>query len=412
MTIFRLFLFRRRIDGLVLLLGSGSLPLRIGLGGVSIFLFSLIGVYIAAIRHNTARLFARYFFALSVAYGAWAMMLALVRDPSVFPNRELGYAVLFTMFAFAGPGMVLVRDPLRCFVLGSRLGVLAAAFAALVAYHIEPGRVGLGGNAVPIAMMVFVVTLAASISIDRAPRLLPNGPFYLLAGSIVIFLSQTRAILGLMPLILLIEIALYLQRYPIRLRMVGYVGIIAIGLSALAIGPVHEMAQKRFVAAYDYLAGTNDGWADRETVDIRVKIWRAALQAIADSPFVGYGSDRMQHTRDHLSPSDQVPSTVINLHNFVLDELLLHGIVGLALLLGAIGAGLHHIWVFARDWSVKRNVVYFAAGLTAYGAFHSPFIHEGTLAAIFLFIGALLADSSRRIMASRIAGANRTMRAV
>ncbi len=122
------FLLRRRVDSRVIGAASAAMPIRIGLGPLILFVFSCIGIYLACGRHATTRMFARKFYLFIILYAVWSLGLILVRGEPFQDNRQIGYTLLIAVFAFAGSGMVLVRDPLRAYVLGSRVGTLLCRY--------------------------------------------------------------------------------------------------------------------------------------------------------------------------------------------------------------------------------------------------------------------------------------------
>ncbi len=126
----RSFLVRRRIDHWALAVASAAMPIRLGLGPLILFLFSCVGIYLSFARHTAVRLLRRnsiYSFCF-MQLGPWGLFC--IGEP-FNGNRQISYTLLIAAFAFAGPGMLLVRNPLRAYVLGSRVGVLMAVLAVI-----------------------------------------------------------------------------------------------------------------------------------------------------------------------------------------------------------------------------------------------------------------------------------------
>ncbi len=98
-----------------------------------------------------------------VLYGVWSLGLILFRGEPFQDNRQIGYTLLITVFAFAGSGMVLVRDPLRAYVLGARVGTLLAVIAAVYLSATDGGRIGIGGNQAVFAFVAGVAAISAAI---------------------------------------------------------------------------------------------------------------------------------------------------------------------------------------------------------------------------------------------------------
>lgn len=97
------------------------------------------------------------------------MGLILFRGEPFHDNRQIGYTLLIAIFAFAGSGMVLVRDPLRAYVLGARVGTLLAVVIALYLAVTNGGRIGVGGNQAVFAFVAAVAAISAAVPCAMPP---------------------------------------------------------------------------------------------------------------------------------------------------------------------------------------------------------------------------------------------------
>lgn len=389
----RSFLLRRRIDGWLLLAGAVSLPLRISLSAVAMVLFSCIGVYLVAIRHRSVRLFSNRFQLFAVLYAIWSCGLILWRSDDPLGDRQLGYSLLFALFAFAGPGMVLIARPMRMFVLGSRIGVVLALAAALALSAHYGGRIGLGGNQAVFAFVVGVAILAATISVDQPPRWLPNGPLYLIVGTAIVLLSETRSVMAVIPIFAMIEIVIALRKYSSRAKIgIGVaVFVVLVGVAPQAEHFIHH----RISPMIKYYSGLSDH--QDTSGKIRRAMWNGALDVIAEHPITGVGSAaKMDAVNAKLSAENKLSDRFIHVHNSFLDELLNHGVIGLSLMLAALVSAIGFIWRHNAMAGAKRNLAYFVGLILAFGMLHNPFLHESMLGAIFLYIGVFHASISRR----------------
>ncbi len=227
------FLFRRRFDAWALGVAAASMPVRIGLGPLILFVFSCLGIYISSARHSVARLFCKKFYIFILLYAAWSLGLILYRHEPFHENRQIGYTLLVAIFAFGGPGMALIRDPLKAYVLGSRVGIILAAVVAVFLAMTAGGRIGVGGNQAVFAFLAGVTAVSASIPVRAAPRWLPNGPHWLVLGLAAILPSETRAVIVVIPFFAVVEIILFMRRFNIRQQGAVYAALIA-ALVALA----------------------------------------------------------------------------------------------------------------------------------------------------------------------------------
>jgi len=397
------FLVRRRIDPWILGAGSAMMPVRIGFGPIVLFLFACIGIYLACGRQRTARLFARNFYICAVLYGIWSLGLILFRGEPIMDNRQVGYTLLFTVLAFAGPGMVLVRDPLRAFVLGARVGIILAFLAALGMAVIYGGRIGVGGNAAVFAFVAALAAIGGTIPLANAPRYLPNGPYYLILGTAAVLTSETRAVLVVLPIFAMIEILVAIRKFSARARVISYAILSLAALAMVSFGPVDEIISKRFAGIVEYYdTGDESKWEDKISADIRFALWDGARQVISEHPIIGVGPyEKMDAVRAKAGKAAEMLGGFRHVHNTVLDELLNDGVIGLILLSLCGYFGLAHLFRHSSSPGMTRSLLYFIAVCTSYGMLHNPLLHEVTISGIFFYFGALNAAASRFIMAGR-----------
>lgn len=400
------FLLRRRIDSGVLAVASAAMPIRVGLGPLILFVFSCIGIYLACGRHATTRMFARKFYWFIILYAAWSLGLILLRGEPFSDNRQIGYTLLIVIFAFAGSGMVLVRDPLRAYVLGARAGTLLAVIVALYLSVTDGGRIGVGGNQAVFAFVAAVAAISAAIPLRAASRYLPNGPQWLVFGFAAVLTSETRAVIVVLPIFAAVEILIFLKRFSIRQQGAAYAVLFAAMAALVVVGPVGSIISKRFAGMVEYYdTGHAAAWEDKVSADIREVMWRSASHVIAAHPFTGVGSySKMDYVRAEAGDKAGMLEGFRHVHNTVLDELLNDGIVGLIFMAGAFISIFVYLWRTADSWAMRRALIYFALVCGSYGMLHNPLLHEVTISSTMFFLAALNAAASRRIMAARSAG--------
>ncbi len=382
------------------------MPIRVGLGPLILFVFSCIGIYLACGRHATTRMFARKFYLFIILYAVWSLGLILLRGEPFSDNRQIGYTLLIAIFAFAGSGMVLVRDPLRAYVLGARAGTLLAVIIALYLSVTDGGRIGIGGNQAVFAFVAAVAAISAAIPLRAASRYLPNGPQWLVFGFAAVLTSETRAVIVVLPIFAAVEILIFLKRFSIRQQGAAYAVLCAAMAALVVVGPVGSIISKRFAGMVEYYdTGHAAAWEDKVSADIREVMWRSASHVIAAHPFTGVGSySKMDYVRAEAGDKAGMLEGFRHVHNTVLDELLNDGIVGLIFMAGAFISMFVYLWRTADSWAMRRALIYFALVCGSYGMLHNPLLHEVTISSTMFFLAALNAAASRRIMAARRAG--------
>ncbi|EXL07059.1 polymerase [Brucella anthropi] len=400
------FLLRRRVDSWVIGAASAAMPIRIGLGPLILFIFSCIGIYLACGRHATTRMFAKKFYLFIILYAVWSLGLILFRGEPFQDNRQIGYTLLITIFAFAGSGMVLVRDPLRAYVLGSRVGTLLAVIVALYLAVTNGGRIGVGGNQAVFAFVAAVAAISAAIPLRKAPRYLPNGPHWLVLGFTAVLTSETRAVIVVLPIFAAVEILIFLRRFSIRQQGAAYAVLFAAIAALVVVGPVGDIISKRFSGMVEYYdTGRASNWEDKVSADIREAMWKSASSVIVAHPLTGVGSySKMDYVRAEAGDKAAMLDGFRHVHNTVLDELLNDGIVGLIFMAGAFISIFVYLWRTADSWAMRRALLYFAVVCGSYGMLHNPLLHEVTISSTMFFLAALNAAASRRIMAARRTG--------
>lgn len=400
------FLVRRKVDHWALTVASAAMPIRLGLGPVLLFVFSCLGIYLAAARHNTTRLFAKKFYIFILLYAAWSLGLIIYRGEPFSDNRQIGYTLLITVFAFAGAGMVLIRDPLRSYVLGSRAGTVMAVLAVIYLLFEKGGRIGVGGNEAVFAFVAGVSAISAGIPISKAPRYLSNGPHWLVLGLAAVLASETRAVIVVLPTFAAIEIILFLRRYSLKQQGAIYAALVTAVAALVIVGPVGDVISKRFAGMVEYYdTGDSSKWQDKISADIREVMWASAANVIKQHPVAGVGSySKMDIVRQEAGEQASMLTGFRHVHNTVLDELLNDGIIGLFLMVAAFISIFIYLWRIADSWAMRRALIYFAVVCGSYGMLHNPLLHEVTIASVMFFIAALNAAASRRVLALRRAG--------
>ncbi|WP_280991714.1 O-antigen ligase family protein [Ochrobactrum sp. 19YEA23] len=357
-------------------------------------------------RHAVARLHCKKFYIFIVLYAAWSLGLILFRGEPFSDNRQIGYTLLIAVFAFAGSGMALIRDPLRAYVIGARVGVIIATITALYLAVTAGGRIGIGGNQAVFAFVVGVSAISAAIPLRKASRYLPNGPHWLVLGLAAVLTSETRAVIVVLPIFAAVEIVFFLRRFSIR-QQGGVYAALAVALAALiVVGPVGDVISKRFSGMIEYYdTGDSKQWEDKISADIREVLWKSASKIIAQHPFAGVGSySKMNDVRAEAGDKAEMLAGFRHVHNTVLDELLNDGIVGLIFMTGAFLSIFIYLWRTTDSWAMRRALIYFAVISGSYGMLHNPLLHEVTISSTMFFLAALNAAASRRVMAARRAG--------
>jgi O-antigen ligase len=394
-TVKRLLLMRRRIDPWILGMTAVLFPLYLpGPVGLAV-LFGICGLYVA---FSNRRRFLRHVlsaYGVVIAYCSWSLTLIALRGEFETGNRQLGFMLLLLGLTFIAPGLCLIRRPLNVFVLGARIGSLAA-LAVATGMHVyfwqDLDRYSGGGNAAIVAILILLGALVASIRVADPPRFLPNGIHYMALCGFPIFLTQTRAVMVLVPLLFVVEFFFRSLDWRPRIRNRSYAAVL-LGMGVLLlIPPVQHVLVDRFVSVYEYyVAGVAN--YDMTSGDIRLTMWAAALSVIRTHMLTGVGiMDMFVFMKAAAGANAGMIEGFKHVHNFVLQELLANGIVGLVLLFLIPSVFLLTVIRRSAEPSITRCAIYFYASVAVFGLLHDPFYHELCMATSMLFFGVLMAQ--------------------
>lgn len=403
------FLLRRRVDLWLLLFAAMMMPLRLPPGPIILFVFSCIGVYLALTKHRYHRFYNASFFVLISAYMLWSLGLMAGRGELNISNRQIGYVLLLWLYSFAGLGLVLVREPVRMFAFGSRIGLILCAIAVAGEELLWGGRIGVGGNPAVFAYAAAMAAVAATLPMRNAPKLLPNGPWYLIIGTGIVFASQTRAVMLTLAVLALVEIIVLIGKIASHKVKIGSSFILVACLTAVVtVGPMASVLSERFSGMMHYYeTGDSSHWQDKTSADTREQMWRGAIQVVSQNPLAGVGSEhKMDAVRTALGDQATLLDGYLHVHNAVLDELLVNGAIGLVLLLGAAVSGFVFLWRNNSDCTIRRVLIYFTITWGGYAMLHNPLLHETSIAVTMFFFSVLYAATSRNVLRSNSGAVN------
>lgn len=400
MTFKKILLSRRRIDPWILAAGMVCVALYLPPAVAIAGLFGILGLYVVLSKRRRFIQHLRGPIPWILAYIGWALLLMAWRNElfTLHNNRQLGFLGLLLGLSFVGPGLCLVRQPLRWLVLGARVGTVAAFLAPLLfefVLHRGPARWDGGGNAAIVAIIVLLAAVAAIIPVEKPWRYLPNGPIYLLLAAVPIFLSETRAVLLIIPLILGLEFGICSLRWRPRWRNRAYVSSAAAISLLLLAPPIQNVIAERFMTVYEYYVEGEQSH-DMASGDIRLALWETSITVISQHPFIGVGlKDTFTELEKVAGPNLPYVEGGKHVHNFILQELLANGPAGLFLLFSIFASLALTIWREANSNELKRASFYYFGSIAVFGLLHDPFYHELCMSATMLFLGVLLAQFSR-----------------
>jgi O-antigen ligase len=377
-TVKKILFMRRRLDGLVFFLAAFLLPLPTEASAILLAVFLCMGVFLLVFRPRRAlsHLDKKFLLAtLMFSVSSVAINLANGSLPEDF--RWSSYPLYYLFVIPIIIGAVLVRDPLRQFVLGTRAALLVLAVWGLAEVAAGSLRPGFGANPANAAFSITFLAVVSRLNVSSAPMLLSNRHVFFYLGLIAVLITQTRALLPVFAAGLAIDI-FGLLRNKVSGRMPGNrlsIGVAAVALaSCLAITSViYPIYADRIGSTFGEIrhAVQNSDSAATNGLSIRFAQWRAAVSLIADNPLLGRGGagiseEIVRHKPEGFS-GDLTRFTFV--HNFILDETIQRGLAGLAILVGYFGFCLFRIYRYG-DASMKESVLLIIVLTFSFGLLH------------------------------------------
>jgi O-antigen ligase len=241
----------------------------------------------------------------------------------------------------ASPGV----DYLGLYTLGAATGAIAGCVVAFVQLAVFESRPeGGAGNADVFAMMSLCLMGLGGLNVASpvgARRWL--GTTAIVAGATATVLSLTRGVaIMVLPMIVLLAMYAPLRRQSLRrqlsiLLLTLAAALLAIYLTRSAIFLRWDQTLQEFQSVLDDGTSSNVGE--------RLRIWKAAVEAIHGSPIWGYG---IQNRMDVLLPWLRLDGHPVHMfshpHNGFLSSMLDGGIIALAALIAVLSLPVVLAW--------------------------------------------------------------------
>jgi len=372
------FLMRRRMDGLVFS-SAAFLLLLSGEASATLFgVFLCVGIYLLVFRprKSLAHLDKKYVL-VTLLFSASSLLINFANGSLPEDFRWSSYPLYYLLVVPIAIGAVLVRDPLRQFVIGTRAALVILAFWGLAEVAAGSWRPGFGSNPANAAFALTFLAIVSRLSINSAPWLLSNRFVFFYLGMVAVLASQTRAVLPVFVIGIALDIYLLLRSIVLGRRTVyGWSSVISAVVLAFGLGSVSVIypiyADRVAYSFKEISAAVQNPDSNNVTgLALRVGQWRAAVDLIAENQLLGRGgagvsSEISRHNPPGFS-GDLTQFTFV--HNFILDEAIQRGLVGLALLLGYFGFCLFRIYRYGSP-SMKENVLLMLILTFSFGLLH------------------------------------------
>lgn len=324
-------------------------------GNVAPYLVALLLIGIALLMLARGELFATWREPLAAMFLAAFAGLLLAFSLTAETPADAAFAFNFVMLLLAAPLLTLMRagaNPgntrvvawlaFAGAVVGLAVVCVALAMGAQRGFWIALGPIRLSNTALLFGFLALLGLLAPG---GRERPVLLLGP---VIGIATVILTGSRGPLLALALMAPVALVFALRVAPRRLLvpMLGGLAVLA-GLTIVLL-----VTQERFAALPQAVADALAGNAVADTTThIRLTLYRAALEAFAQSPWIGHGWDEMMTAIvPFLDEAGRAYAADLpQLHNDVLDFAVAAGVVGIAIYLLLLAAPIVAALLSPRD---------------------------------------------------------------
>ncbi len=345
-----------------------------------------------------------------VAYAFTFFAAAILLTALVGDHPERAPARLIWLLTFLSVWIVIPRlrksehvEYLPIFIIGASIGALLALVLALfqtLVLGIRPE--GGAGNAAVFAMLALLLTCLSSLDLQspslKRRRLAAIG---LVSGLAALAASLTRGVWLVGLASLPIALILYPRRLPSRHLVLGAAGVVALLLLVFA-----EQLSARFAQTLLEFHDIAEHGHSRN-IGERLRLWSAALAAVADAPLFGYGiQNRMEVVAAYAAGDGLPPPGFTHAHNSLLTVALDGGLLAVAALAAVLAAPTAAAWRAPPDEFYRLRLfaailiafIYLASGMT-----QIMFNHD-VLDAFYVFSAMMITVSIPDRRLQRVAG--------
>lgn len=346
------------------------LPLACLVGNVAPYIVALVCIALALVLLVQGRLPVTYREPLALLFLiAFAVLAACFMITAEAPGDAI-YTFNFVLLLLAGPLLFVLRagaDPINARRIAWLAFVGAVLALAIVCIALLGGESrgywrALGPNRMANTAMLlgFLALLGLAVDGGRERWLLLLGP---VIGVAVTILTESRGPLLAAALMAPVALMFGARLLPRRLLWPAAAAVLALAVA----GGVALMSQERIARLPEIVGELLSGTAVSDsTTHIRLVLYRGAVEAFLQSPWLGHGWDELMTAIVPFMDAEgrAYAADLPQLHNDVLDFAVAAGIVGILVYLLLLAAPLVAAWRSPRD-SQRLVRLYGAAVLVA-----------------------------------------------
>jgi O-antigen ligase len=363
-------------------------------GNLILLILVILGVYIAiSEKKNPFQVPELKLFSwLVVGYFSVILLSILIADGVNAEFHHLGRKLHFLLAPFIALTLLQINLPLKKLLLSIKLGLIVVVTLAIVGPLLGNSNSMINAN-IFSDIVVAMIFLSIVQIFSETPKERTITFIAVLAGSYVIFLIGTR---GSWMSFLILSLVFFSLIYKPFLQGSNKAKLFLVLLFVGLLGFIstNDRVESRVKLAVSEIQNWNSGHNANDSVGLRLQMWKAGLEAAAQSPWTGYGyRNANKVTSEYASENKKTIRNKTHLHNEYLTNLVSMGIIGLLSLLILLFTPMV---VFYRKLKNKDTYHYSVMGIllcvgyATFGFTHIAFGEEHINAFYILFMGFLL----------------------
>lgn len=364
-------------------------------GNLILLIFTVLGIYIAVTEKKNPFQIPelKLFSYLTVGYFSVMLFSILVADGLNAEFHHLGRKLHFLLTPFIALTLLQIDLSPKKLLLSIKvglivIGIIATAYSLGLVEEISVINYNVFSDITVAMIFLSIVQIFNETSKEKIITFIA-----VLAGGYAIFLTGTRGSWVSFIILSIVYVGLiykpFLQKNNkgklfLMLLIVVFIGFIS----------TNKQVENRINLAVTEIQQWNSGQNINDSVGLRMQMWKAGLEAVKGSPWVGYGYRNANKVASEYAPENKrTIGNKTHLHNEYLTNLVSAGVIGLLALLILLFTPMV---VFYKQLKDKNTYCYasmgvlLCAGYVTFGFTHIAFGEEHINAFYVLFMGFIL----------------------
>ncbi|WP_018687243.1 O-antigen ligase family protein [Ahrensia kielensis] len=359
-------------------------------------IFSIMGIWLIFGKHKSSRVSNQSlkFIGLIIAAYTIIRMIADIIGTQQWSMICTPYQAYLALIGPLAVGLVLVRDPLRVFVLGCRLAIIIASiYSAYWIITTNNLRLGFGTNPLIAGYVLMIFACLTRFSLHSSePKLHNLLPFYL---SFLIVIATGNRILVVFYVLVFLWDLVSAMHHSNKKDTLNLNTIFLIVGGILIILAIITFFGERLRLSNSLNHILEEASAD-QSVMLRLHMWHLGLQLFSQNPFFGVGQCSIPNlTLSYLGTELNHGLSFNHLHNTFIHELAVHGIIGFLLVSSFHILIFRYLYRYLNTAHHRSSLIILYSGIFIYGLTGTHLSDDRMMAATGMTLGVLVAAAAR-----------------